>query len=415
MLNGLQLVTQYLIHTFPLRAAQQLSVNTPRLQLPSAATHPILIYGAAQRLPLFSRQKFLKNKFFKKFQIFPPFFVVRLFCNSFCFLLYKMPKVTKKNVQKNDCYVYSVRWTASNTTDNRCKLEKLFRKYAKKWIYQAEEGKETKTPHFQGYCSMKTKTKAHIIVQLFRMCGIDGSLNITPASGNSETVAQVAIAHYVMKEDTRVGGPWMDHREYTGQDLWPEDKMPNWQKYILSLYRKPLDVFAPECRHVNWVYDLPGSNGKSRFLKFLDYKEDIPCIGAAKAADILCFVRDVPNKIGYTIDLTRTLGRDTCMADLYQAIESVQNGHFFAGKYQSSRVVMEIPRIWVMSNRYPDVGTLTRDRWKIWIFDSNDERGIRPMTMAERVIKEEQLANEREKSRKITMDRRIEFFASLAR
>lgn len=326
-----------------------------------------------------------------------------------------MPKAEKKKHQKNDCYVYSVRWTAANTGENRQKLINIFKTYAKRWIFQAEEGEKTKTPHYQGYISTKRKTKNHILAQLFRMLGVEGSLDITPAVGNSESEAQVAISYYVMKDETRVDGPWLSQRIYTGADLWPEQKMPNWQKYILSLYRTPMDVFGPEARYVNWVYDPPGSKGKSRFLKFLHYKEDIPMISAAKAADIFCFVREFPNKVGYTINLTRTLGRDTCMSELYQAIESLQDGHFFTGKYNSSVTIMDIPRIWVMGNRYPDVGTLTRDRWKIWIFDDNDERGIRPMTDAERGIKEDQLRYEREKQRKITQDRRIDYFANFAR
>lgn len=308
-----------------------------------------------------------------------------------------MPKVQKKSViQKNDCYVYSIRWTAQNTIENRIALEKIFKKYTKKWIYQAEVGEETKVPHFQGYCSTRQKTKYHILVKLFRMLGIKGSLHITPAVGNSESEAQVAISYYVMKEDTRVEGPWMDHREYKGEDLYPEHKMPQWQKYILSMLRRPLDVFGPEARYVNWLYDPPGSKGKTRFLKFLNYHMDIPMIGAAKAADILYFVKEFPNKPAYTVNLTRTIGRETSMDDLYQAIECIQDGIFFAAKYQSVRVSMSIPRVWVMGNRYPDVSALTKDRWIVWIFDPEAEHGIRPMTAEERKKKEKQLAKERE-------------------
>lgn len=326
-----------------------------------------------------------------------------------------MPKVQKKNFQKNECYVYSLRWTVENTVDNRDIFEKAMRRFCKKWIYQAEVGKETKRAHFQGYCSTKKKTKNHILASTLNILGMRG-IDVRAAVGDSESAAQVAISHYVMKQDTRVAGPWKDcPDEYDGQDLWPEHMMPNWQRYITTLYKRPLDVFGPEARHINWLYDPPGSKGKSRFLKFLDFKYGIPKCDAGKCSDILCFIREVQGRDGYTFNLTRTIGRETCLSELYQAIESIQDGHFFVGKYNSSRVLMKIPRVWVFANRYPDTRAVTGDRWIIWIFDPNDERGIRPMTQGEREMKEEELAREREERAKLSADRRFNAFANFAR
>ena len=58
------------------------------------------------------------------------------------------------------------------------------------------------------------------------------------------------------------------------------------------------------------------------------------------------------------------------LIEIYQSLELVKDGVFTSPKYKTSSVKLgRYPEVVVMSNEYPDVSKLTRDRWDIKIID----------------------------------------------
>jgi len=49
----------------------------------------------------------------------------------------------------------------------------------------------------------------------------------------------------------------------------------------------------------------------------------------------------------------------------YEAIESIKDGIFFGGKYESKMVMFNSPHIIVFANFKPDTEKMMKDRWKI--------------------------------------------------
>lgn len=49
----------------------------------------------------------------------------------------------------------------------------------------------------------------------------------------------------------------------------------------------------------------------------------------------------------------------------YEALESVKDGIFFSGKYESKQCIFNSPHVIVFANFPPDKNNLSLDRWKI--------------------------------------------------
>jgi len=46
-------------------------------------------------------------------------------------------------------------------------------------------------------------------------------------------------------------------------------------------------------------------------------------------------------------------------------LESIKNGLFFSGKYESTQVVMNSPHLIIFANEPPDKSKMSADRWHI--------------------------------------------------
>lgn len=70
----------------------------------------------------------------------------------------------------------------------------------KSYIFQIEEGRETKRLHYQGFVKLNVKKRADF---LGRMLNVQAhGIQFIPASDEN------ALIKYCQKEDTRVQGPW---------------------------------------------------------------------------------------------------------------------------------------------------------------------------------------------------------------
>lgn len=234
-----------------------------------------------------------------------------------------------------------------------CELED----YCDNFIYQLEwtDCKDTYkcgNYHFQIYMRLKKKRRLHEQAALFtELPGI----YLQPAS----TEGNKALQKYCMKTDTRYAGPWADRRIYMGEDL--PRVLDGWQTEMLAIYES-----APDDRKVMWVNNEEGNAGKSKFCKWMCFRKDCLKLSYGKAGDLLNLVAKNQGKRMYLFDLTRCKPAEMSSADLYAAIESVKDGHFSNLKYETATVMMDPCHCVVFANSWPDVRSLSADRWAFY-------------------------------------------------
>ncbi len=253
---------------------------------------------------------------------------------------------------------FMLRWTSEHTAANLQLLKDYMRQHADKFVFQAEDTGDN--AHYQGYFHAKTKKrpKALAIAANSTLNGVE----IRAAS----TAGKEALAAYCMKQDTRVAGPWGDKKIYMGSDLWPEERFLPWQKQMLLNLRAD-----PDDRTMFWVYDPIGNRGKTKFAKFLVFKEDAVVLGFANSADALNLVSKMPGRKCYVWNLTRAKPASLSELDLYSAMESIKDGLFINTKYETKMVLMDPPHIVVFANHLPKQQHISADRWSIMQIDAD--------------------------------------------
>jgi len=176
---------------------------------------------------------------------------------------------------------------------------------------------------------------------------------------------------YCSKKETRAPGaePWT-HKVVIPTVLKTVtfDELRPWQQTLVHSMKTPQQRFA---RHVHWRYDT-GNQGKSIVTTHLiDHEGALVCGG--KQADIFHMIAKYVEKHGpglptVVFDLTRTHQNYVS----YSAIESILNGYFFSGKFDSEMVRFNPPRLLVFANYTPKIGALTVDRWDIRPIELDD-------------------------------------------
>lgn len=263
---------------------------------------------------------------------------------------------------------FMLRWTSPHTTAALHNIKCFLKTIADKFVFQAEDTGDN--AHYQGYFHTKDKKRPRSIAvaanRLLRGVEIQAS----------STAGREALAAYCMKPETRVAGPWGDKKIYMGADLWPEERFLPWQKEMLCFLRAD-----PDDRTMYWVYDPIGNRGKTKFAKFLAYKEDAVLLGFANSGDALNLVSKMPGKQIYVWNLTRAKPAALSELDLYSAMESIKDGCFVNTKYETRQVLMDPPHVLVFANHLPKTAHISADRWNIMQInaDTNQLESVREM------------------------------------
>lgn len=183
------------------------------------------------------------------------------------------------------------------------------------------------------------------------------------------SIGKEALMKYCMKEQSRVMGPWADHEIYLGQDLlkiFGSLSNPNWYPWQKQVHDEIM-LEDPDDRSINWVCDMAGHRGKSKFVKLMGYKFDVPFITYSDTKDAINLITKEPAKRGYLFDLSRTKPQLFSKDDLYATMESVKNGMLINTKFKTGRYYFNPPHVWVFSNEPPDMKKMSMDRWKLWL------------------------------------------------
>lgn len=221
------------------------------------------------------------------------------------------------------------------------------------WAWQVEKG-ESGTEHIQAVFRFKaqrsfSKLKKELPKPHFE-----------PAKDWKSAVK------YCQKIDTRVneGDIHVDDKEKPSivvADPLEGVEKKGWQKVIDGIISaKPSD------RTIYWFHDSQGGLGKTTYAKHLaiNYSPNFIYL-SGKASDIKSAISTMVEKGDEPqiclFDFTRSMEEYIS----YEALESVKNGIFFNGKYESSMVLFNIPHVIVFANFLPELRKLSADRWDV--------------------------------------------------
>lgn len=216
-----------------------------------------------------------------------------------------------------------------------------------KYVFQEEIGKETNTPHLQGYIAFYKKIRPLSLFDSIKNIHWEKTRNIS---------ASIA---YCSKKDTRSG------KIYSKGITLEEDiklidisKLYDWQSDILKKCQE-----EPDDRTINVIVDELGNKGKTQLCKLLCANYNAICV-SGKSADIKYAIVAYKKEKGiYPRIVLLDVPRCNVNYINYEAIEKVKDGLFFCGKYESCQVIMNSPHIFIFMNEEPVLQNMSKDRW----------------------------------------------------
>lgn len=236
---------------------------------------------------------------------------------------------------------------------------------SKEWYFQLEKS-ESGLLHYQIRLSLKTKMRNSTMLNKSKnnKLPIPGRWSITSKTVTEEMRTN-HDAFYVLKDDTRVDGPWSS-QDTKGR--YHTKQLQIFESYKLRPYQELIKL---ECekfhmRRIDIIYDEIGNVGKSLLSEWLEFKglaEEVPPFRAME--DIMGWVETRPKQKAYIIDMPRGMKKDK-LADFYAGIETLKNGLCYDKRYSAHKTRFDRPRIFVFTNSLPVFSLMSLDRWVIW-------------------------------------------------
>lgn len=244
-----------------------------------------------------------------------------------------------------------------NENFNETDIIKDLHTFCKSFVFQLEES-STGYKHWQGRVSLIKKKR---LGELCSQCKSFSSLESIHWSKTSNNGSKKI--NYVMKDDTRVKGPFKDTDEpivITKQmELFATWDLRPWQQSLIN-------TTSQFCmRSIDLVYDPQGNAGKSLFSEYMETMdaEEVPPYRLMD--DIFQWVYGCPTKKIYIIDMPRGMKKDK-LGDFYSGIEVIKNGVAYDKRYTPKKKRFDRPRIIVFTNELPNLDLMSMDRWKLW-------------------------------------------------
>jgi hypothetical protein len=261
------------------------------------------------------------------------------------------------------CYVYEIRHTYNaEIFPNKIKgVRKWFEGIAKKYVFQIEKG-DSGYIHVQGRISLCKKRRKPELLKLFKSTKTKlAPMYLEPTTNKEHT----KVAFYVLKEDTRLEGPFADTDEIKVETK----QLQLFKGYTLRPYQQSIiDKSSDFCmRTIDLIYDTTGNCGKSMLSEYMEYlglAEEIPPFRLMD--DIFQWVCTRPIKKSYIVDMPRGMKKDR-LGDFYSGIEVIKNGVAYDKRYNAKKIRFDRPRIFVFTNTLPNLDLMSRDRWNVWI------------------------------------------------
>lgn len=270
--------------------------------------------------------------------------------------------------RKSALAVWDFRYNA-DTFNSVEEVRNLLSGIAKSYVFQLEEG-DSGYRHYQGRLSLikrRRKEEKYILLKLFK----EKPPNYLEPTVLAETKGE---AFYVMKDDTRLDGPYRDDdviKVMTTQlTEFLTFEQYDWQKQIGDLCK------IYDGRKIDLLYDPHGNIGKSILAEYLEYYDlgyELPPYRMMD--DIFQWVCGIPPQKAYLVDMPRGMKKDK-LGDFYSGLEVIKNGTAFDKRYKPKKIRFNRPRIFVFTNTLPCFKFMSPDRWNVWEIDEQKKLNI---------------------------------------
>ena len=125
-------------------------------------------------------------------------------------------------------------------------------------------------------------------------------------------------------------------------------------------------------RYVDCIIDKDGNNGKSTLASIVDLQGlgiDMPTVDEGnKLIQSLCNLLALKNSQSPGLvffDMPRAQNKHQ-LTGLFTAIEQIKKGKVWDFRHRYTEWWFDSPRVWVFTNKQPDVSLLSVDRWQFW-------------------------------------------------
>lgn len=145
-----------------------------------------------------------------------------------------------------------------------------------------------------------------------------------------------------------------------------------WQQNVVDLLECPVHP-----RQINWLWEGTGNTGKSTMASYLEVQKDALVLEAAGKKDLAYIIsQTIGLKEIVVFDLARCQEPDSNekfnpLAGFYNVCEGLKNGCITNTKYESKRIRVNVPHVWVFANFQPDYTKWSEDRYKVWTIKDN--------------------------------------------
>jgi len=280
---------------------------------------------------------------------------------------------TTKTIKKQGCEIIGFDLTMTDKDNLNYKLIKLvLLDISKHFIFQKEMGKEIKDGHEHGFVHWQIRLKTKIpmrttaLVKKLKGTVLEGS-HISPTS---KDVHLSNDFNYVMKEETKIEGPWSDLPEELMKGyIPPQCRIDNWRPW----QQQALDLFEQHPgRIINVLVQKKGNKGKSTFgLTCLvrGLTEYVPCVTDSK--DMVQMLYCLPTAKTYIINLTKSVAKQN-LEGFFDAVETLKDGMIYDFRNKFKRRIIATPHVFIMTNTLPKKSLTSVDRWRLWTIDIND-------------------------------------------
>lgn len=262
----------------------------------------------------------------------------------------------------------SKRWcfTLNNWTEEELvEMVDVFERYQLKYMIGKEVGAEG-TPHLQGYIRSDTVIRPMEKLKLsnrihWEKCRGTEDQNIEYCSKDCDVITNLKIKKKI-------------------KDPLKNRELYDWQRKIIEIIEK-----EPDDRTIYWFWEPKGNIGKTSMSKHICLNHN-GIVLSGKAADIKAGVASHIEKYKELEVAIFHFVRSNEQYVSYDALESIKDGIFYSGKYESSMCIFNSPHVICFANFPPDRGALSIDRWSIHRIDITEGNDLPAMSDTEENI-----------------------------
>lgn len=245
---------------------------------------------------------------------------------------------SRTNPSKKWCFTYFCK-----DTDDFGSFEKVCKDLGKWYIVGLETCPTTGKKHWQGYIEFKEKCRPIEKMKSF----------LPNAHWEKNRGSQEENFKYCSKEKFFFSNIRILEDPLNGIVLY------TWQTKILDIIKERADD-----RTIHWFWEPNGKTGKTTLAKHICMNYNAVFL-QGKSNDIKCGVAAYI-KENKSLDIAIFYYPRTYEDYVsYEALESIKDGIFFNGKYESGMCMYNSPHVLIFANFEPNKDSLSKDRWNI--------------------------------------------------